>query len=146
MAAALKYMNRKLHLLLLLLCFLFVVQPVCAQKKKSKKKMKGQTTNTSYEAKIKNEPAAPKEYMHLYRTNTRGTLHGNKCMEDYTQRMGFRYVMMPPDQEGSLTATEMRFHNFGVKFALLLKNGPFWHHRLNKKIRKCREKTGDFYG
>ncbi|WP_224995146.1 hypothetical protein [Cesiribacter sp. SM1] len=138
-------MNKSIPFLLMLLCLL-VAQPLHAQKKKSNKKNKNATGNTSYSARMKNEPAAAKEYMHLYRTNTRGTLLGNKCMEDYTEKMGFRYVMMPPDQDGSLTATEMRFHNFGVKFALLLKNGPFWHHRLNKQVKKCREKTGDFYG
>ena len=123
------------------------LEPLAAQtKKKSKKKPKGETTNTTYGAKIKNEPPAPKEYMHFYLTNTRGVLLGNKCMDDYTEKMGFRYVMMPPDQEGSLSPAQIRLNNFGVKFALLLKNGPFWHHRLNKKIRVCREKSGDFMG
>ena len=141
-------MKKKLYILLLFCFCLLLVQPMHAQskKKKTKKKPKGETTNTSYGAQIKNEPPGPKEYLHLYRTNTRGILLGNKCMEEYTEKMGFRYVMMPPDQEGSLSTTEMRLNNFGVKFILLLKNGPFWHHRLNKRVRRCREKTGDFMG
>jgi hypothetical protein len=138
-------MNKKLFLLLVLLCML-IVPSAHAQKKKAKKQRKGATTTTSYNARIKNEPPAPKEYMHLYSTNTRGILQGNKCMDDYTEKLGFRYVVMPPGQDGSLTDTEMRLNNFGVKFLLLLKNGPFWHHRLNKKARKCRERTGDYYG
>ena len=138
-------MNKKFYILIVLLCLLGL-QEVQAQKKKSKKPPKGKTTNTSYDARIKNEPPAPKEYMYLYRTNARGTLTGNKCMEDYTEKMGFRYVIMPPGQDGSLSPLELRLHNFSVKFVLLLRNGPFWHHRLNNKARKCREKTGDFYG
>ena len=138
-------MNKRLYILIVLICLLGL-QPLHAQKKKSKKKPKGETTNTNYNARIKNEPKAPKEYMYLYRTNTRGTLSGNKCIDDYTEKMGFRYVIMPPGQDGSLSPTEMRLHNFSVKFALLLTNGPFWHHRLNQKTRKCREKTGDYYG
>ena len=140
-------MNKKLYILMALL-FLLGMHPLMAQsnKKKSKKKNKGETSTTSYDARIKNEPEGPKEYMYLYRTNTRGVLLGNKCMEDYTEKMGFRYVVVPPGQEGSLSPAQMRLNNFGVKFALLFKSGPFWHHRLNKKLRNCREKSGDFMG
>lgn len=132
-------------LYLLLACtFLLCAQPLSAQQKANKKR-KGNTTNTSYGAKIK-EPPAPKEYMHIYRPNTRGTLLGNKCMDDYTEKRGFRYVVMPGGIEERPSVLEMRAHNFGVKFILLLKNGPFWHHRLNKELRKCRESTGDYMG
>ncbi len=130
----------------LLFCLLGL-HPLAAQnRKKAKKAPANRTGNTSIDARIKNEPKAPKEYMYLYKTNTRGTLAGNKCIDDYTEKMGFRYVIMPLDQEGSLSVPEMRLNNFGVKFMLLLKRGPFWHHRLSMQTRKCREKSGDFMG
>lgn len=115
-----------------------------AQKKTSKKR-KGNTTTTSFNARVK-EPKAQKNYLHLYKPNTRGTLMGNKCVDDYTLKRGFRYVVVPDSPDDSRSISGMRLHNFGVKFVLLLKNGPFWHHRLNKEIRKCREQTGDYMG
>jgi hypothetical protein len=130
---------------LLLACLLLLhAAPLQAQQKAGKKR-KGATTTTSYNAKIKH-PKAQKEYMHLYQANTRGTLVGNRCMDEYTEKMGFRYLVMPAGMEDAPSPTQMRLHNFGVKFALLVKNGPFWHHRLEKRVRKCREKTGDYVG
>ncbi|EMR04571.1 hypothetical protein [Cesiribacter andamanensis] len=112
---------------------------------KSKKKRKGATTTTSYNARIK-PPKAAREYLHLYQPNTRGTLVGNHCMDEYTEKMGFRYLVMPAGMDDAPSPTQMRLHNFGVKCVLLVRNGPFWHHRVNKRVRKCREKTGDYAG
>lgn len=138
-------MKVKLPALLLILLCLLSVQEGYAQKKKKRSGKQEPTTNTSYGASIEGETTR-KEYLYLYSTSSRGLLQGNKCVEDYTEARGFRYIVMPPGQEGSLTDMEMRLHNFGVKFVLLLKNGPFWHHRLSKRIKYCREKTGDYVG
>lgn len=121
--------------------------PLQAQtKKKNKQHKRAGTSTTTYGARMEEVPSGPKEYLHIYLENSRGVLLGNKCMEDYTNQLGFRYVLMPPGQQGSLDPVEVRLNNFGVKLMLLLKNGPFWHHRLNKKTRHCRERSGDFIG
>ena len=135
----------KALLLLLTAALLLFVAPAGQAQQKFNKKRKGNTSTTSYDARIK-APKGPKTYLNLYQANTRGTLVGNRCMDEFTEKMGFRYVVMPAGMDDAPSPTQMRLHNFGVKFALLIKNGPFWHHRLNKRLRKCREKTGDYMG
>ncbi|MBW3544990.1 MAG: hypothetical protein KY428_05200 [Bacteroidetes bacterium] len=140
------FKKTKIYLLLVFLICLLGVEPLAAQNRKKTQRPPKETGNTSFNSRIRNEPKAPKDFLYLYRSSTRGTLMGNKCLDDYTEKMGFRYVIMPANQEGSLSTTQIRMNNFGVKFLLLLKRGPFWHHRLSRQTKKCREKSGDFMG
>lgn len=103
------------------------------------------TTNTSWEA----EPELKKKgknYLTIYRQNAEGLLIGNKCLEDQTRKMGFNYVLLPEEGPGSKTQTGVFLHNFGARFLLMFKNGPFWSLRLKKKVKECRRKTGDYMG
>lgn len=76
----------------------------------------------------------------------KGILLGNRCMEEATREMGFRYEVVPKEGPGSKTHEGVFFHNLGVKTILLFKNGPFWSIRLKKRMKECRRKTGDYMG
>jgi hypothetical protein len=139
-------MVQKLNLIGLLLCVLLVFSGSAQSQTKQDKKNSPpkKSTATSYQVDVA-EPKTETLYS-LYQYNTRNSLPGNRCLEEYTRKLGFQYVIMPPNQTNSKTDFGLRLHNFGTKFILLLKNGPFWHHRLNKRIKECREKSGDFVG
>lgn len=124
--------------------FLLLNIQVFSQQKPTKTDEPKKSTATSYQSRV---PAPERDTtLSLYQSDTRAYLPGNRCLEEYTQKLGFRYVAMPPNQNGSKTDFGMRLHNLKVKTILLFKNGPFWHHRLNKRIKECRQKTGDFVG
>lgn len=104
------------------------------------------TSNTSHiESK---DPAynPQKKIRHILKSNTHKILLGNKCMEDFTHRMGFQYIVNPKGGIGSMNGLQQFFHNMGVKFIILLKNGPFWKAKVNKRYKECRQKSGDFVG
>lgn len=104
------------------------------------------STNTSLEARIEDPPKREKKYLSLLKRGSEGTLSGNKCVEDRTMKMGFRYVLLPKQGPGSRSGAEVFLHNAGTKFLLFFRNGPFWTIRLQKKVKECRRKTGDYMG
>ena len=124
---------------LLLLCTL------CAFGQKDRKKPPA-STNTSRDAWIEEPPKKEKNYFSILKRGSQGTLTGNKCVEDQTMKMGFRYVLVPKKGPGSRTGTGVLLHNTGTKFLLFFRNGPFWTIRLNEKVKECRRKTGDYMG
>lgn len=104
------------------------------------------STNTSRDAWIDPPPAMGKNYLMILKRGSQGTLAGNKCVEDQTMKMGFRYMLVPKKGPGSRTGAGVLLHNAGTKFLLFFRNGPFWTVRLNKKVKECRKKTGDYMG
>lgn len=103
---------------------------------------KPQTNKTSHESSEVERPAREKRYMTIYKKSTKGTLNGNKCMEEITHKMGFKYVVMPKDYYSPFGRV---MHNFFIKTILFFKN-PFWKIKVNKQMKRCRQMTGDFYG
>lgn len=87
-----------------------------------------------------------KDLLQIVEKDTRKFLYGNKCFEEFTYQLGFEYVVEPPGEPGSRSNIKRFFHNFGAKFILIFKAGPFWKSRVNKKVRECRELMGDFTG
>lgn len=104
------------------------------------------STNTSWDARMEGEPREQKQYKTIYRRNPYGTFLGNKCVEESTQKMGFRYELVPKQGPGSKTAVGVFLHNTGTKSLLLFRNGPFWQCRLRRRIDECRIRTGDYIG
>ena len=52
------------------------------------------TSTTDIDAKIKKKkerPEGKRHYMKIIKTNTKNTLYGNKCFEDFTRQLGFTY-------------------------------------------------------
>lgn len=135
----------KQWLLFTLFLFLIPFQDIKAQKRPKGDTYKKGTTNTNLDAQIKDAPEAEKEYMYLYLMKSKGKLLGNRCVTEFTEDMGFRYILMPKAGSG-MSGFEQRLNNFKTRFILLFRNGPFWNYRLQRKIKECRRKTGDYVG
>lgn len=108
----------------------------------------GGTPNTMNRPIIEDQTPFNKKERSLYLVlkNTDGTLYGNKCAEDLTYRMGFRYLVQPYGLPGYRSEAGRSLHNFLTRLLLSFRNGPFWYYRLRKRIRDCQELTNDFVG
>lgn len=135
-------MTKELTIMIAAVCLWGMsVQGVAQQKKQP-----APSTNTSWDADIEDEPRDKKQYRTIYRRDAYGIFLGNKCVEETTRNMGFRYVLVPRKGPGSKTAVGVFLHNTGTKSLLLFRNGPFWQCRLRKRIDNCRIRTGDYIG
>ena len=106
------------------------------------------TPNTAAGAKPdpKKQREKEKTIRFIIKNDTKGTLTGNRCFEEVTIKMGFQYLAMPKGQAPNKSGFSRWKHNFGVKFMILLKNGPFWKIKVNKKFEECKYGSGDFIG
>jgi hypothetical protein len=107
------------------------------------------TSTTDLNAKVnkkKERPKGKRRYMTIIKTNTKNTLYGNKCFEDFTRRLGFVYEIQIKGNAGSLTGLNRVWHNSGTKTALFFTAWPWWKLRVNKRYKECRKSTGDFVG
>lgn len=94
----------------------------------------------------KKEGPKVKKPLLIVKTNTKGILYGNRCFEEFTRSKGYAYVIQPKGEPSFKSSMKRGFHNFGVKFVVLLKNGIFWKIAEKKRIKDCRMKTGDRVG
>ena len=106
------------------------------------------TPNTVIGAKPnpKKQGQKEKNLVYIITNNTKNTLAGNECFEAVTRKMGFMYLALPKGVSPNHSGISRWFHNFGVKFVILLKNGPFWKSKVNRKYEECRLRMGDFAG
>lgn len=106
------------------------------------------TSHTDVKTKINKKKERPeqKHYMTIIKTNTKKTLYGNKCFEDFTRRLGFVYEIQIKGQAGSLNGFTRFWHNAGTKTALFFSAWPWWKLRVNKRYKDCRKSSGDFVG
>jgi hypothetical protein len=105
-------------------------------------------TNVTSFNKVDKKKEGPKEkkLIQIIKNDTKGILYGNRCFEEVTTDMGFEYVVQPKGQPGNMNEFGRNMHNFWSKFKLFFKAGPFWKSKVNKKVRECRELSGDFVG
>lgn len=106
------------------------------------------TPNTLLDAKPdpKKQKEKEKRIRYIIKNDTKETLSGNLCFEEVTTKMGFQYLAVPLGQPFNKNGFSKWRHNFGVKFMILLKNGPFWKMKVNKKYEECKYGSGDFVG
>ena len=106
------------------------------------------TPNTLIDAKPdpKKQKEKEKRIRYIIKNDTRETLAGNLCFEEVTTKMGFQYLAVPKGQPPNKNGFSRWWQNFGVKFMILLKNGPFWKMKVNKKYEECKYGSGDFIG
>jgi hypothetical protein len=116
---------------------------VVAQKKPVKKFE--QSSLTGHSEKL-GRPPKQKKIRYIITNDTRETLSGNKCAQDVTHSLGFEFLPMPKGGRGNKNEAERRLNNFGVKFMLLFRNGPLWEYKLNKRLKECKYKLGDYVG
>lgn len=106
------------------------------------------TPNTQIGAKPdpKKQKKKEKKIRYLITNDTKNTLAGNLCFEEVTTSMGFQYLAVPKGQAPNKNGFSRWWHNFGVKWVIFFKNGPFWKSKVNKKFDECKYGSGDFMG
>lgn len=106
------------------------------------------TSNTGFGKKSKSQEGRQKKQKirYILKKDTQKTLYGNPCVLEVTRDKGFEYTVQLKGQPGYESEMQRAFHNFGVNFALLFRNGPFWKAGLRKKIETCRNQSGDYVG
>jgi hypothetical protein len=95
--------------------------------------------------KRKNEPRRKKISV-IIKNDPKGLLYGNPCMEDETLRMGFKYSVQNPGLPGTLKPVTLFLQNLKVYTKLTLTRSPFWKVILNRRVKDCRERSGDWRG
>lgn len=139
----LSYKKFRLLILSLIITSLSIVSTSVAQNGDPVK-----TNKTDPDVKLKKNKERPKRkrYVQIIKNNTKGILYGNKCFEDFTKSRGYEYVVQPKGNARNRSNLGRFLHNFGVKFVILIKNGPFWKIKEKKKKKECKLKTGDYVG
>lgn len=104
--------------------------------------------NVDAKKKFRKKANAPKtkKYSLIVKNKTDGILYGNACMIESTQRMGFQYSIQIDGLPGSLDPWNRRWKNALVHAKLILTRGPWWKLVLKKRVKDCRQKSGDFVG
>lgn len=82
----------------------------------------------------------------IYVPNANKILYGNPCATEETHKMGFEYIVEATNVPGSKTRMGKFLHNSLIKTRLCFTRSPFWKLILKKKIKKCREMSGDLVG
>lgn len=104
------------------------------------------TTDLNAKMNKKKERPKSKRYMTIIKFNTKQTLYGNKCFEDFTKQLGFIYDIQVKGQFGSTNEFTKFWHNTVVKSGLFLTAWPWWKLRINKRYKECKKSSGDFVG
>jgi len=130
--------------IILLIGFLFV----SAQRKEKKVRDYLPTENLEMTKDANRSSNAPKRknISLLYVKDADRILYGNPCATKETHRIGFEYIVEPKNDFESKTRKGKFLNNLGVKTKLIVTRSPFWKLILNKRIKKCRQQTGDFTG
>jgi hypothetical protein len=105
-----------------------------------------QATNPKARPDAKKQGKKKKKKRYIIRSETQGTLIGNKCFEEVTEKFGFEYLIVPENMPPKPKKFSRSLHNFGIKTVLFFKNGPGWQIRLKKKYKQCRYQYGDYVG
>ena len=87
-----------------------------------------------------------KKYAFIYVPDGDKILYGNQCVLEQTHKMGFEYVVEPRKIAGSKTWKGKFLNNLWVKTKLVVTRSPFWKLILKKKIKECRNMSGDLVG
>ena len=106
------------------------------------------TGATNLKTKVNKKKEAPKQKRLLYivKNDGRKILYGNKCFLDVQHAMGFEFLIQPKGQPLNRNELARNLHNFGIKFVLVFRNGPFWGITLRKRKKDCRKFSADFVG
>ena len=131
---------------IMLLFFLFGHQGLAQSESGEESVTSTQATNPRARPDAKKQGPKKKKKRYIIRSETQGTLIGNKCFEEVTRKFGFEYLIVPEGTPPKPKKFSRSMHNFGVKTVLFFKNGPGWQIRLKKKYKQCRYQYGDYVG
>ncbi len=87
-----------------------------------------------------------KKIYYIIKDNPEGTLNGNPCFKEASDKFGFQYLIAPEGMAPNRNNFSRAMHNFGANFILFFRNGPFWKIRMKKKLKHCKYGYGDFVG
>jgi len=104
------------------------------------------TTNVNKKKKSKPPKKSDKDMIFIIKNNPKKILYGNPCMHTETKNMDFEYVLQKPGLPGTLGTTRRIMHNTSAYTKLIFTRTPFWKIKLNKRVKDCREKSGDWVG
>lgn len=142
-------LNRYRVVILVLGVFMFCSVDVWAQRNKDESihdYLPSENVDPKKKFKKKSNAPQTKDYGLIVKNKTKGILYGNACMSENTQRMGFEYSIQVEGLPGSLYPWERRWKNALVHAKLIFTRGPWWKLVLNKRVKNCRQKSGDFVG
>ncbi len=116
-----------------------------AARKKRRRELK--TSNTYYQDNTTaRRKGKKKRLLQVYRRDPARVLYGNRCVTELTQKMGFEYVIITPEAAGEERYVTTFAQNVSSGFLLTFRHGPFWQRKVRRRIRNCRESSGDFVG
>lgn len=123
---------------------------VSAMGQASSSELKGYTPTENINPDIdfnrrKNAPKK-KDFFYIIKNDMHGFLYGNPCVLEQTRRMGFEYTVQIEGIPGSLRPWRRRWNNTLGYTRLTITRSPFWKLILNKRIKNCRQKSGDIVG
>ncbi|WP_258105787.1 hypothetical protein [Marinoscillum sp. MHG1-6] len=98
------------------------------------------------EANVHRNRPKRRNIQYLYKDEPDGTLFGNPCVLEQTRRMGFEYMPNPKGLPGAINDDDQYSNNVMVNLRLIVTHSPFWKLILNRRIKRCREKSGDWTG
>jgi len=137
---------RLVYVPVIFLCFLFSHQGFAQSISDDGDILSTQATNPKARPDAKKQGPKTKKVRYIIRSDTQGTLIGNNCFEEVTQKYGFEYLIVPENTPPKPKGFSRFMHNFGVKTVLFFRNGPGWQMRLKKKYKQCRYQYGDYVG
>ncbi|QHT69244.1 hypothetical protein GXP67_22700 [Rhodocytophaga rosea] len=130
---------------LVLVLFLYSLQ-VCAQVENNLTAAPKKSSRSEKRVKPRIKTPEVSIPLRIVVTDIRNIGYGNRCVGEATQKVGFVYVPMPIQEVERKSRFYYFLHNQSAKLKLTLKNGPFWHKKLKKSIKRCLQSTGDFTG
>ncbi|MFY0687321.1 MAG: hypothetical protein JXQ90_09155 [Cyclobacteriaceae bacterium] len=95
---------------------------------------------------VKKNAPKRKKISYVVKNKSQHYLYGNPCMKEATQRMGFEYIVQTPGLPGSVKRWRQILDNSLIFGKLIVTRSPFWKMILNKRVKDCRQKSGDWVG
>lgn len=112
-------------------------------------KEKSMVTGQENEWKITGRDAIVKRdsgsrYIQVHIRETKDVLYGNRCAEMEAQKMRVEFIIIPKDIGFGMKLRNFFGVNLNAHAKAFFRNGFFWQKKLKKRIKKCRDATGDY--
>lgn len=136
----------------IIFCTFFFLILCGREKAKAQTKPKGGAEFSTQNTRIASSNSGRKEVVkrkkiaHIYKNGTENILYGNPCATEATRKMGFVYVLQVKGIPGSIDEKQMFYNNLWVNIKLIITRSPFWRIVLKRKLKACRQKSGDIVG
>ncbi|MFT6865186.1 MAG: hypothetical protein ACJA08_000003 [Cyclobacteriaceae bacterium] len=143
-------MNKFVSIFILQIALIFCLHTTYAQVGKKTKDlseyMPTQNVDSRKEMNTNKNRPKRKHLDYIFKNDLNGILYGNPCAIEATRKMGFEYVFQPLGIPGSLPVDEQFSNNIMVNIKLIFTRSPFWKLILNRRIKKCKQNSGDMVG